>query len=95
MGDAHERVSLMRGDEYLARKRVDRVDFVKIDTEGYEREVIEGLRGTLGTCRPVVFLELNHWCLNGFRRTSVPDFLDFLRGIFPVLYAAIDGQRSP
>ena len=32
-------------------------------------------------------LELNHWCLNAFQRTSVPDFFDFLRGVFPYLYA--------
>jgi hypothetical protein len=33
---------------------------------------------------------LNHWCLNAFQRTSVPDFFDFLRGVFPFLYA-VDG----
>jgi hypothetical protein len=36
---------------------------------------------------PIVALELNHWCLNAFQRTSVPDFFDYLRSVFPYLYA--------
>jgi hypothetical protein len=55
--------------------------------EGFERNVIEGLQETLTFHRPVVVLELNHWCLNVLQRTSVPDFLDFLRSVFPYLYA--------
>ena len=35
----------------------------------------------------MVLLELNHWCLNAFQRTSVPDFLDQLRATFPILLA--------
>ena len=35
-------------------------------------------------------LELNHWCLNAFQRTSIPDFFDFLRSRFPILLA-VDG----
>ena len=36
-------------------------------------------------------LELNHWCLNAFQRTSIPDFLDLLRSTFPILLA-VDGD---
>lgn len=35
------------------------VDFIKIDTEGYEGNVIAGAWRTLNTCRPVVFFEDN------------------------------------
>jgi len=41
----------------------------------------------LNTFKPIVLLELNHWCLNAFRRIAVPDFFDMLRTVFPVLYA--------
>jgi FkbM family methyltransferase len=66
------------------------LDFIKIDVEGYEGNVINGARRTLSSYRPVVVLELNHWCLNAFQRTSIPDFFDLLRSVFPVLYA-VDG----
>lgn len=55
------------------------VCFIKIDVEGYEADVINGARILLEKYKPVVVLELNHFCLNALRRTSVPDFFDFLR----------------
>lgn len=68
------------------------IDFIKIDVEGFEGQVLRGATATLAQHRPVVVLELNHWCLNAFQRTSIPDFFDFLRSIFPVLYA-VDGRN--
>ena len=39
------------------------------------------------SCRPVIQLELNSWCLNAFHRIALPDFLDFLLDHFPFVYA--------
>jgi FkbM family methyltransferase len=46
-------VPLRRLDEY----RLEDVDFVKVDVEGYERFVLEGARETLLRCRPLVLIE--------------------------------------
>jgi FkbM family methyltransferase len=86
-GHTIEQIHIVAGDAYLRDAGIEQVDFIKIDVEGFERNVIEGLAGTIDRCRPVVVLELNHWCLNVFQRTSLPDFFDFLRGVFPCLYA--------
>jgi FkbM family methyltransferase len=92
-GHQVEQIRIVAGDAYLRAADIERVDFIKIDVEGFERNVIEGLAQTIERCKPVVVLELNHWCLNVFQRTSVPDFFDFLRGVFPYLYA-IDGSDA-
>lgn len=84
-GHTMEEIEILQGDKHLANE--PRVDVIKIDVEGFEKEVISGLAETIQRHRPVVVLELNHWCLNAFQRMSVPDFLDFLRSVFPVLYA--------
>lgn len=68
------------------------INFIKIDVEGFEENVIKGGSGIIEKFRPPIILELNHWCLNAFRRITVPDFFDFLRSVFPVLYAVDSGN---
>jgi FkbM family methyltransferase len=86
-GHQVETIAIVNGDAFVQQAQIGAVNFIKIDVEGFERHVIEGLGQTIAAFKPVVVLELNHWCLNVFQRTSVPDFLDFLRGVFPYLYA--------
>jgi FkbM family methyltransferase len=86
-GHQVEKIDIIKGDDFVVSNEIERVDFIKIDVEGFERDVLDGLAGILARDKPTVTLELNHWCLNVFQRTSVPDFLDYLRGVFPYLYA--------
>ncbi|APG04449.1 hypothetical protein BJI69_11425 [Luteibacter rhizovicinus DSM 16549] len=86
-GHVTEKIDVRRLDDLAAELDLDALAFVKIDVEGFEGGVLRGGLNTIMRFKPVVALELNHWCLNAFQRTSVPDFLDFLRGVFPILYA--------
>lgn len=61
--------------------------FLKIDVEGFEQNVLKGGIGFLQRARPVVVLEMNHFCLDVLQRVTIPDFLDFMRSVFPSLYA--------
>lgn len=44
--------------------------------------------------KPTVVMEMNHFCLNVLQRITVPDFLDFMRSVFPVLYAVDSDNRA-
>jgi FkbM family methyltransferase len=74
-------------DAEVKRLGQNAVDFLKIDVEGFEMSVIQGGRETLSRFHPIVVMEMNHWCLNAFQRIALPDFLDFVLGIFPLAYA--------
>jgi FkbM family methyltransferase len=67
--------------------------FLKIDVEGFEQNVVQGGAEFLQRARPVVVMEMNHFCLDVLQRITIPDFLDFMRSIFPYLYA-IDADNK-
>lgn len=90
-GYSVEKITIQPLDLFIQSLNLPRVDLIKIDVEGFEGSVLRGARWLLDTYRPIVVLGLNHWCLNAFQRTSIPDFFDFLRSLFPRLLA-IDGQ---
>lgn len=90
-GHTVEKVILHRLDDVVKSLNLRKIDFIKIDVEGFEGHVIRGATQTLSNHKPLVVLELNHWCLNAFQRTSIPDFFDLLRSMFPILLA-VDGS---
>jgi FkbM family methyltransferase len=55
-GEARVEVQLARGDDLLLQEEL--IDLVKIDVEGFEHEVLRGLRKTLARHRPIVLAEV-------------------------------------
>lgn len=64
-------------DQYIAEKKIDSVDFIKIDVEGFEPKVIKGAQHTISTFCPIIYIEITEeW----HRRydTSSKEIFDFL-----------------
>lgn len=51
-----EVVPLGRLDDF----QLDRVDFIRLDAGGDEAEVLEGAAGTIGRCRPIMYINNEH-----------------------------------
>ena len=90
IGTGYE-IPLTSLDRLVEQQTLTRLDFIKIDVEGCELEVLQGARTTLARFQPLVMLEMNHWCLNIFRRISLPEFRERLLELFPCVYA-VDAQ---
>lgn len=73
-------------DNYFADSEIA-PNFLKIDVEGFEQNVIKGGSIFLPKNKPTVVMEMNHFCLDVLQRITIPDFLDFMRSVFPYLYA--------
>jgi FkbM family methyltransferase len=52
--------SLVRGDEFFRQHQIDGVDLLKIDVEGFEKKVLNGLQQTLSAQRPIVVCEVSY-----------------------------------
>jgi FkbM family methyltransferase len=53
------KVTVERGDHLFARLGATDIDFIKIDVEGHEREVLAGLAQTIANQRPVLSIEFS------------------------------------
>lgn len=54
-----EDIGVMTIDQALEQYKLDGVDFVKIDTEGFEPNIIEGMTATLQHYKPILYFEIH------------------------------------
>jgi FkbM family methyltransferase len=66
-GDASARqvsvVPVIKLDEWICERAIDRVDFIKMDIEGGEFRALQGMETLLNRFRPIIVAELNSICL--------------------------------
>lgn len=57
-GFAEEEVPIMTIDSFAAGQGLGRLDFLKVDVEGWERRILEGARESIARWHPAMLLEL-------------------------------------
>ena len=77
-------------DTYLKQAGVPRVDFIKLDVDGFECEVLEGARHCLNQFRPTILMEIAPYCLRE-RGVSLAQLIDVLSGS-GYSFARLDGK---
>jgi len=70
------------------------ISFVKIDAEGHEPDVLAGAGRLLSRDRPLIYTEVNIWCLSAFAGHSPGALVRKLWEVFEVGKPEADGQIS-
>jgi FkbM family methyltransferase len=78
--NALDGAELLRLDDWTAREQPRSIDFVKIDVDGYEIDVIEGAGQTLSRYKPVMMMEFAPYIFSE-RRRSFPELLEALSAL--------------
>ena len=81
-------------DQYLLEKNIRKVDFIKIDVDGYECDVFLGSQSTLDRDRPIICLELSPYVLEE-RGSSIAKLLDILNRYDYQLFHERTGKKLP
>lgn len=73
-------------DDLVGRLGLERLDFIKVDIEGHEPQFFDGATATLARFNPVVYFELNSWCLISQSRNHPLDFMRRITSQFEFVY---------
>lgn len=79
-------------DDYVREHNLPSVDFIKMDVEGAELDVLRGAAITIAKCKPILALSAYHklddfWTLMNFVRSIRPDY-EFAMRQYAVDYAS-------
>lgn len=70
-------------DGLVGELGLNRLDLLKIDTEGFEGEVLAGAKDTLQRLKPLVYLELNAFTMLAYGRRDPLSFLRDVARVYP------------
>lgn len=101
---SHRYICVRKGDELISELGVQDLCAIKIDVEGAELEVVEGLSSTLKQKRPVIIFEvLNHFLVGTgsqlddstirFRESRVQQVETILRDLGYEIFNILPGKR--
>ena len=71
------------GDEYIAEHGIESIDFLKVDTEGADIDVLRGFRKALER-GAVAMVQFEYNYLSQFSRTLLADFFELLGGQYTI-----------
>jgi FkbM family methyltransferase len=85
-------IPAMSLDDYCRANHIDRVDLIKIDTDGHELPVLEGARATIRDHRPYLIFEIGLYVLQE-RGTRFEQYFDYLSAFDYTLINCRNGEE--
>jgi FkbM family methyltransferase len=79
-------VPMMTLDDLARRFSLDRIDFIKIDVEGYEYPILRSSLDLLNQYGSLIYFEFNSWAQVAYFDTSPKGFMDWLFNNFAYLF---------
>ena len=64
---AKKTLEVKHGDDFITTNKISEIDFIKIDVEGFEFQVITGLKNTIIQNQPIIDFEFNTVTRNAFK----------------------------
>ena len=88
-GEKKLKIACTTGDMLLNKLGIRKIDFIKIDVEGFELEVLKGLSKTIEKDRPVIVFEFDR--NYQLRKDEVPNEIFLMLSSYNYVFEAVDG----
>lgn len=90
-------VNVISVDDIVSSLALDRIDFIKIDVEGFENDVLTGGQITEINHSPLYYMEFNSFCISAYGRLNPFELAERVIREFKFVYlVGIDGTlRGP
>jgi len=89
---AAESVSAMTLDHFCLQNRIQRIDLIKIDTDGHEYKVLSGGHETVKKCRPYIIFEIGGYVLEE-QQLGFEQFNEYFQRLNYTLRNAKNGKK--
>jgi FkbM family methyltransferase len=73
-------------DDFVEKENLQRVDLIKVDVEGFEDQVFEGMVNTLSRFNPKVIFEYNSFCMVCYGKRNPLEFMKKISENFSNIY---------
>ena len=77
VSEVKEYVDIFTLDEYVRKVNLAKIDFIKLDVDGYEYKVLLGGQNTIKKLKPIILVELGKYTLEGCG-DNLEDLIDLL-----------------
>jgi len=77
-------------DSFVQQRNIERLDLIKIDTDGYELDVLKGAATCLGRFKPIIVFELTSYLMREHHQA----FSDYEDLLLPMGYRLYDAKSS-
>lgn len=84
--DAFEKIEITTLDNFVKRNKINNLDFIKCDVEGFELEVFKGAKKAIKKFRPIVFVEIEERHTKKYR-INPQEVLNFFKKLKYFCYA--------
>ncbi|HSY76221.1 MAG TPA: FkbM family methyltransferase, partial [Bacteroidia bacterium] len=76
----YELVDIVKLDDFVKDKQIPKIDLIKIDTEGFEINVLKGAEETLKKNMPILFIEVDNDHLMA-QHSSAKDLITYIKSL--------------
>ena len=92
-GKIKENCKIITIDNFVKLNQLARIDFIKIDVEGYEYKVLKGAIETIKKFSPTIILEFNQYS-RSLSNINVHEFNDFIKPLNYNVYGLYYGWKE-